>query len=119
MKTLKFYLCQRRHDLMTEEEVDDAPEYDIYRGYIIVATSIEEALYNCPRRQDVIRDGSIEDLLECGLPVLDDEHTAYLATGATPCQEMGRVKWSAKAIGMADMSQFSLLDIVMSDHKNG
>lgn len=119
MNSLKLYLCQRRYDLMTDEETQLAPEYDCYRGYVIVATTQEEALYNCPRRHAAIRDNTCEGLLEVGLPVLDDEYTAYLNHGGSINDENGRVKWSAKSIGLADMSHFKLLDLVIQDFKAG
>lgn len=119
MNSLKLYLCQRRFDLMTDEEKKIAPEYDCFRGYVIVATSQEEALYNNPRRNLAIRDNRCEELLEVGLPVTDDEYTAFINHGGEVDVDNGRVKWTAKSIGLADMSQYKLLDIVISDFKAG
>lgn len=119
MNSLKLYLCQRRYDLMTDEEKGLAPEYDCYRGYVIVATSQEEALYNCPNRVVAICENTCEGLLETGLPVTDDEYTAFINHGGEIDVDNGRVKWTAKSIGLVDMTQYKLLDIVISDFKAG
>lgn len=119
MNSLKLYLCQRRFDLMTDKEKQLAPEYDCYRGYVIAATSQEEALYNCPRRDIAIRENTCEGLLDVGLPVTDDEYTAFINHGGEIDVDNGRVKWSAKSIGLADMSQYKNLDIVIQDFKAG
>lgn len=117
MNSLKLYLCERRYDLMTDEEYNLAPSYDIYRGYVIVATTQEEALFNCPNRNEAIRDNTCEHLLELGLPVLDDEYTAFINHGGEVNDENGRVLWTAKSIGLVDMTQYKLLDIVIKDFK--
>lgn len=119
MNSLKLYLCQRRYDLMTDEEKELKPSYDIYRGYVIAATSQEEALYNCPRRDIAIRENTCEGLLEVGLPVTDSEVAIYYENGGTRHADNGRVLWSAKSIGLADMTQYKLLDIVIQDFMAG
>ncbi|ARV77056.1 hypothetical protein PHABIO_425 [Pseudomonas phage Phabio] len=119
MNSLKLYLCQPRFDLMTDKEKQLAPEYDCYRGYVIAATSQEEALYNCPRRDIAIRDNTCEGLLDSGLPVFADEYNAFIKQGGEVRDDNGQVLWTAKSIGLADMSQYKLLDIVISDFKAG
>lgn len=120
------FLCERREDLMTAKEVNCAPDWDIYQSYVIVADTADEALYHSSFRSIELGgtlDGSIksiERLLEVGLPVTEGEFKAWLEHDAEvgAAQEMGRVVWSAKLIGIANMNQLKDKEIVIRDFKN-
>lgn len=120
------FLCERREDLMTAKEVNCAPDWDVYEGYVIVADTADEALYHSSFRSIELggtlegKFKSIEMLLEAGLPVTEGEFKAWLEhdAEASAVQEMGRVVWSAKLIGIANMNQLKNKEIVITDFRN-
>jgi len=120
------FLCERREDLMTAKEVNCAPNWDVYEGYVIVAENADEALYHSSFRSIELGgtlDGihkTIESLLEVGLPVTEGEFKAWLEHDAEVGaeKEMGRVVWSAKLIGIANMNQLKDKEIILTDFKN-
>lgn len=121
---LTLYKCETRYDLMPEDDVDMAPSYDCYRGFIVAAHTPHDALFRNSLRA-VCMGGIVEgaggrdtpeELLEVGLPLTDKEWDEWNHSPNFD-RDLVKVIWTARKIGITN--EIPEGQIVITDFKAG